>query len=91
MRGLTKKSQFDLVFPDKRCIYKAPSAQDSLCELEELSPQVTEGECANMKISKNMRFAGSFHHATFRFAEVGWSPSLPEGGFCEMKITVGTQ
>ena len=31
------------MFPDKRCIYKAPSAQDSLCELEELSPQVTEG------------------------------------------------
>ena len=84
MRGLTKKSQFDLVFPDKRCIYKAPSGR-------ELSPQVTEGECANMKISKNMRFAGSFHHATFRFAEVGWSPSLPEGGFCEMKITAGTQ
>jgi len=48
-------TQFDLVFPDKRCIYKAPSGR-------ELSPQVTEGECANMKILENMRFAGSFHH-----------------------------
>ncbi len=61
--------KFDNVFPDERSFHLAPSAQDSLCELDELSPDfdaverpMTEGECVNIKISKNIRFAGSFHH-----------------------------
>ncbi len=70
--GIFCKSRFAKVFPDKRCIHKAPSGR-------ELSPQVTEGECVNSIIPKNIRFAGSFHHF------------LPEGGFGEMKMTAGTQ
>ncbi len=69
--------KFDNVFPDERSFHLAPSAQDSLCELEELSSKMTEGECANDKFDQIIRLRrllpSLLRNAT----------SLSEGGFSE--------